>query len=47
MENDGTTHAAKFEERQLEALTNCITNLEAPASITVRRQAVVVLGTGR
>ncbi len=43
----GTNHAAKFEERQLEALTNGIANLGAPASITVRRQAVVVFGTGR
>ncbi len=47
MENDGTTHAEKFEERQLEALVNGITNLGAPASIAVRRQAVVVFGTGR
>ena len=47
MENDGTTHTAKFEEKQLEALANGITNLGAPASIDVCRQAVVVFGTGR
>ena len=46
-ENDGTTHAAKFEERQLDALVNAITDLGAPASIAVRCQAVVVFGVGR
>ena len=45
--NDGPTHAAEFGERQLDAFANGITDLGAPASITVRRQTVMVFGTGR
>ena len=45
--NGGTTHAAEFEERQLDAFANGVTDLGAPASIAVRRQTVIVFGLGR
>ena len=44
MENDGTTHAAKFKERQLDSLANGITNLGAPASIAIHCKVMVPVG---
>ena len=45
--DDGTAHAAKFEERELYTFTDCVTYLRAPACVTVCGETMVLGQTGR
>ena len=44
--DDGTAHAAKFEEWELYTLMYCITNLGPPACVTVCGESMVLVGMG-
>ena len=46
-ENDGTAHAAEFEEQELYTVTDRVTYLRAPACITVCGKTMVLGRTGR
>ncbi len=45
-EEDGTTHTAEFEQGELNALSNGVPNLGAPACVAISRQTMVVAKLG-
>ena len=46
-ENDGAAHAAKFEERELYALPDCISDLRTPTRVAVGGESMMLVGAGR
>jgi hypothetical protein len=45
-EEDGTAHTAKFEQGEVNALSNGIPNLGTPACVTISCQTIVVAVSG-
>ena len=46
-ENDGAAHAAEFEERELYALPDCISDLQTPTRVAVGGESMMLVGAGR
>ena len=46
-EDNGAAHAAEFEERELYALPDCISDLRTPTRVAVGGESMMLVGAGR